>query len=267
MPAPPSRRRRSSSISPRKVGFVRSVPLLVGVVIAGLILGAGVPIVIQHVQTPLVGGSVASPSPTPSDVVVVGPTPTVTAIPSPSPSVSPLATSATPSVAASVARESAMGSPSPAATSSSTPIATAAPSMPAVIPTLAAQPTLHPATPSARPSPPPPPLAPRAKSTGIAGDVAVAVVRRYLEALASGNDGVAYGLLGLSAGDQRPPLSERALLTRDAQVGAPRVLRVDAGGVRIQTDVSARGATYTLTFRVVNGDAGPYISERDHIKN
>lgn len=245
MSVPAPRRRSPAAPQPPQGGApIPLLVLVVGVVVAGLGIGA----LASAYQQRMVGipAVLATAAPLPATSPAVAATP---AAPSVAPAVEP---SPVPTPARTPAPVE------PVATSSPTPAATAGPT------------ATPPPSPAAAPSPaekPAPTLAPSPASPAATGSAAaVSLVRRYLDALVAGNESAAYAAFGGIAGDRRPALLEQAFIDRDAQIGSVRVLRTDAGGSTVNAEVVSGRGSYVATFHVTTGPAGPAIDRHDYIK-
>jgi len=127
-----------------------------------------------------------------------------------------------------------------------TPVATAAPTEAPDTAEVTATPL--PATPGASP--------------GSAYDAhAEAVVRRYVEALARGDEKTAYAALGGSG-----TLSEESFLDPGAQIVSMKVTRIDAANASVGCEIVSAKGRYYGTYHVTAATSGPYISEHDYIK-
>jgi hypothetical protein len=232
------------------------VALVIGVIVAGLgigalisayqnrggppQLGAGIPPVTpvpaatpQPDQSPLAApSSTPTPTPEPTD----SPTPSATDTPAPSPT--PLAT--------------ASPVPSPSPTATATPTAT-----PTAAPTATATPT-----PVATPLPTPrPTLAPATAAPARAPSDAAATVRRYLEAVIGGDTASAGAMLA-SGGT----VKEAAVLDASAHITSVHVTRSDASGAFVEADITTSRGSFVATFHVTTAANGGTIDQHDYIK-
>jgi hypothetical protein len=263
MSDPTPRKRRPQSPPPARGGSpLPWVALVIGVIVAGLgigalisayqnrggpppELGAGVPQVTpvptvtpDPDQSPLS----TAPSPTPTPAVTLAPTaaPTATAVPTTAPTATP---SPTPSPSASAA-PSAAATASPAA--SPTPTATPTPT-PKPTPTATPKPT---APPTAKPSPTPAPTT--------APNAAVGIVRRYLDAVIAGDTAGASALLAPGG-----TVKEAAVIDGSAHVTAVHQTHADATGTSVEAEFATARGSYVGTFHVTSGGT---IDQHDYIK-
>lgn len=214
------------------------VPLFAGVIIAGLGIGAllsafaarripsplpsRAPIVVLHTPTPVARTSTpaaiarnATQTPEPTATPTLAPTPTVTPTHAPTPTLAPTAR-ATPKR-------------TPSATPTAKPrvaIATAAP------------------TPS--PSPNPVALAPRAAVADREAFFAQTLVRRFLSAVANGDDPTAYAALGSSSDS----LSEAQYLDPTLRITSMSASHNTDGGTNVQVEMRTVKGQYFGTFAV-----------------
>jgi len=276
----PPRRRRSSADDRTGGGrgWLPTVAMALGVIVAGLGIGALIAVLMQRTTekaepgaTPVVLATTApqaaplftrppiaiatiapprTPRPSPSASA------TATAEPSPSPSPSPSPTQSP------AAEPTATATEPPAQTAP--PIPTVKPAAAAVrVAAAAAAPTEAADKPEATATP----LATTAPATpgapaGSAYDAhAEAVVRRYVEALARGDEKSAYAALGGSG-----TLSEESFLDPSAQIVSMKVTRIDAANASVGCEIVSAKGRYYGTYHVTAATSGPYISEHDYIK-
>jgi hypothetical protein len=248
MSDPTPRKRRSQSPPPARGGSpLPWVALVIGVIVAGLgigalisayqnrgtpppQLGAGIPPV-----TPVPQPS-AAPDESPLAMPSATPSPEPTASPSPSPKPTPSPTPVpTSSPTASPAPTPAPdATPSPAPTASATPVATAPPTV---------KPAAAPAAPAAEPH---------------AAPEATATVRRYLDAVIGGNTSSAAAMLAPGG-----TVKEAAVLDNASHVTSVRVTRSDATGSFVDAEIATSSGSYIATFHVT---AGGTIDQHDYIK-
>jgi outer membrane biosynthesis protein TonB len=284
MSTTPPRRRRSPAPPPDgpppgKTGWLGFAALALGIVIAGLGIGA----LLAAFQQRNAGDqaavlSTAAPLVTPVPAASRVPLAVATIVPprSPLPSASP---SASPLVSPSPSN-----APSPAPTPSPTPAAS--PSLaPTAVPTPAPKPSpiraaLAVATPlvtlaprSAPPTPPPvaaatpaPPTAAPTPTAGAMATVSAGVVRRYLDALIRGDETAAYAALGGSPGDRGLTLSEEAFLDPTAHITSIHAVRIDDSNAKVECAITSAKGSFYATFAVTAGPRGPYIAQHDYIK-
>jgi hypothetical protein len=284
MPDPDSRRRRPSAPPPSKRssgggtgggGPLPFAAVAIGVIIAGLGIGAlGSALMNRNttptfptsapVVTPVPQPSPVTPAPTLAPTASPEPTPSPTAAPARTPKPRPVPTAAvSAAIVASPSPQSASAAPAVSPSASPTthpapvvpkPIATV---VPAAAPTLA--PTTHPApaaTVAAAASAPP------ARPVAGSADTALSVVRRYLDSLIAGDEAGAYNALGGTAGDRNLDLKEEAFLDKDAHITSMRASHSDATGATVDAEITTARGSYVATFRVANG----IIAQHDYIK-
>lgn len=252
----PPRRRREPA---RGSNNVRTVLLGILVIVAGLGIGMLSAVVMHR------GPNSVTLPPSPTVTPLVVPTTAVPlrtlpsaepAPPSAAPAVTekPTATPATASPAATVMPTPASTptrapSASPVPTVSPTPRATARPTpVPTLVPT--AEPTRSPPSPAAVP-------------TGFDIDVAQAVVRRYLDAIARGDNATARALLGASPGDATVPLPELTFVNSTSRFGSFVGRRTGDTSAAIEVQVTNGTQKYSIVYEVVQGSKGTIISGRD----
>ncbi len=98
------------------------------------------------------------------------------------------------------------------------------------------------------------------------GDPALALVHRYLQSLIAGDETGAYAALGGTSSDRSLNLKEESFLSKDSRITSMRATHSDASGVTIEADIVSASGSYVATFHVVNGSAGPTITQHDYIK-
>ena len=235
------------------------VPIFAGVIVAGLGIGALLSALASRRPPQVATNTVAVHAPTqsvertsaPAIAASAAPAPKVTPSPKPSPS-----TTAT--VAAS---EKPTPKPAPTASRSATPAATPRPR-----PTLAvvtAIPERTPQPPSSRPVSPP--AAPRVPTAPPATRVAAAtpapvtqapdaltagaesLVRRYIDAVKSGDDAGAYAALGGTGGNR---LYEQQYLDPTARITSMSSTRTSGSAAKVQVEMTSPKGQYFLTFTV-----------------
>ena len=265
--------RRTPPRRPRaaKSPWLPLVPVAIAIVIGGLAIGAGLSKLLTH---PDDGANVAvAPSPlaaqaTPAPhqkkpVIVATIVPRITPSPEPTPSDLP---SPTPEPSRS---------PTPSALPSSA--ASAAPSerpSPAIAPT-AAPPIV--ATPLHKRSPvPPATLPPDAKPASgtpsaqtvapVPATPAVAVVRRYIDALKRGDEVGAYAALGGLPGDKGLSLPEESFVDSKARITSVRTTPSEDGSATVELEIASAKGTYFATFHVIQNAKGFVIDQHDFIK-
>jgi cytoskeletal protein RodZ len=268
MPEPPRRRRSPSSPQQRRTsregnGILPTIALGVGVVVAGLGIGAFL--------SALQSKSAGAPGPAPSGVLPVvtpvaqpsrGPVAIATLVghPSPTPTPEPTDTPEATDTPISTATPAATTTPSaPARATAAPPRAVPTPVVVTPVPAAHAVATLpsyaehEPARPAERPA------------EGF-GAQAQATVRRYLDAIISGDENTAYGAFGVSPGDPNIQLTEQGFLDSGARITALRTRHVDATGATIEAELSTARGAYEATYHVSRGPNGPVIDQHDYIK-
>ncbi len=211
------------------------VPLFAGVIIAGLGIGAllsafaarhipapvqsNTPLVVMHTPTPIAAATQTRVTATPS------PTPRATAKP------------------ASTATSKPSAKPTPTATATSKPTPTPAQTeKPPVAATVTK--TATPA-PTSTPTPARTPVPTAAAAVAVQSSPAEALVRKFLEAVAHGDDTTAYGTLGGTA-----PLGEAQFLDPTMRITSMTTGRSPAGGTNVQVEFRTSRGEYFGTFVV-----------------
>ncbi|HEY0615386.1 MAG TPA: hypothetical protein VGC96_12120 [Candidatus Elarobacter sp.] len=271
----PPRRRRSTQPPSRppsqSSSVLPTIALGIGVVVAGLGIGAFLSAV-QHkdqtttsTRTTARSAPVVTPVPraTRNALAQITPLPHPTPTPTPQPTATPQ-TTPTPNRTASP-QPAATPTPAPAATPAERvtprPAATRAPATPGAVTPRPATPrpaTPRPAAPTAvaRATPPPP---------GFSG-VAQTTVRRYLSSLIAGNESGAYAELGRAPGEPGANLSEEAFIDRGTRITSMRTTSTDANGATVEVELTSSRGSYFATYHVTNGPGGPVIDQHDYIK-
>ncbi len=274
MPSTPPRRRAQR---PPDDAGLPLVPILIGVIVLGFVIGAGWSLLANRH-----GGNATT-------VAVATATPQFDSLPS----VTPAASAPEPSLSSSPepqvtttprARPSAIRTLKRAA--SPAPIESVLPTVKAtaIVTTAAAAATKAP-TPKAAPSvvalatraaeqaPPPPPVLVTAPGhTGatpivsgttlnVSGDfdrLAAAVVRQYLEAVKRGDSSAAYAALGASPGDRGASLTEAGIVDAHTRIG-----RIDSHGTgdtaTVEVDLQTAGGPYYGEYTVRKNDTGAAV--------
>jgi hypothetical protein len=127
---------------------------------------------------------------------------------------------------------------------SSTPVPTRAPLPPTAAPTLA-----------------PPVQTPPTSAMALA---AQGTVRRYIEALARGDETTGYTLLGGS--DRGQQLSEESFLDPSARITSIRSKRIDDSNATVEADITSAKGSYSVNYHVTATPHGPVITQHDFIK-
>jgi len=290
MPEPP--RRRRSTQPPPSSNVLPTIALGIGVVVAGLGIGALLS-ALQHrsetstrtvsraapVVTPVARATrapiaiatffahpTASPSPRVTATPRATPSPRASATPRPTPSASPTPAgtptaggTATPSATATPrATPTPHATPKPVAAASARPVETPRPTeRPTPRPT--ERPTPHP---TERPTPAPASVARAVPPAPVSA--AQSTVRRYLNALIAGNDAGAYAELGRAPGEGG--LSERSFIDRETRITSMRTTSTDPTGATVEVELSSSHGPYVATYHVTNGPNGPVIDQHDYIK-
>ncbi len=275
----PPRRRRAGPQNPKPdgVGWLLTIAMVLGIIVAGLGIGALVAVLMQR------GGGGSSPATAPVALVTSTPQPartrepiaietfepprtprpspassaTATATPTPAPTRTP-GTSASPR-ASDVPRVTATDD----AKVVERRVAQAVPAVP--VTPRASPPAEVPATvttPTAGVFVGPSPVAPTsAPSTSSYDEHASAVVRRYVDALIRGDEKTAYSTLGGSG-----TLSEQAFLDPSAHIVSLKVTRIDASNASVGCEIATAKGHYYGTYHVTAATSGPYIAQHDYIK-
>jgi hypothetical protein len=246
----------------------------VGVVVAGLAIGALVAILMQRSgeRPPLAQAPAVVVTSTPGLVPATRPPlaiatlePTRTERPSPTPTATPERTAAPPSpsprptVERTTQRaQSQSPTAQPARIARETERAS---TPPAVISSPSLRPTSTPAATSTPTSPPAAPSSPPTESHSVYDEHAAAVVRRYVDALIRGDQPTAYAALGGSG-----TLSEQSFLDPTARIVSLKVTRIDASNASVGCEIATAKGSYYVTFHVTAATSGPYISQHDFIK-
>ncbi len=264
-----------------------TIALGIGVVVAGLGIGAFLS-ALQHKETTKwtqTGSAISGvPLVTPIARPSRGPVAIATLVAHPTPIATPAATSA-PSATPTPARTA---TPGPVATSSAKPraAATTAPTKPPAQTAAVSTPVAATAPPGTPPPPhrrTPPPVvitpapapvtitpAPQRVAQGPGGSTmggeAQATVRRYLNALVSGNESAAYAALGAAPGDPNARLSEEAFVDHGTHIVSMRTNASDPTGATVEVELSSTRGTYYATYHVRNGPNGPVIDQHDYIR-
>jgi len=272
MPSTPPRRRAQRPSD--NAGFPL-VPILIGVIVLGFVIGAGWSLLANRHQSDT--ATVALSTATLQSDTLPSITPVSASVPEPSPS--PLAqTTTTPSRATPSASHTPKRAASPEPTVSALPTvkataivttaATTAPT-PKAAPSVVAL-----ATRAAAKAPPPPPLVaatahavvtPLASASATAVDVphdfdrlAAAVVRQYLEAVKRGDSSAAYAALGASPGDRGASLTEAGIVDAHTRIG-----RIDSHGTSdtatVEVDLQTAGGPYYGEYTVRKNDTGAAV--------
>jgi outer membrane biosynthesis protein TonB len=270
---PPDRTRRRRAPSPQNEGggWGPTIAMFLGIVVAGLGIGALLGAFAQRGQNESPGASYsAAPAVTmvpqargPVAIATLAPPhtaeptaePTPTPEPSPSPTPAPTATPQPSPVATAT--------PAPAPTTAA-PTATPVPTpLPTLRPTPRPLPSSTPRAVAAAPSPPPPIVA--GEPLSIASS-APAVVRRYLSALMGGDESGAYAALGGASGDPGLTLSEESFLDPGAKIDSIKTTPVSPMEAQVDAEITSAKGTYEATYRVKYGAHGAYITSHDYIK-
>ena len=263
--------RRTPPRRPRaaKSPWLPLVPVAIAIVIGGLAIGAGLskvftrpddganvavapsPLAAQatpapHQKKPVIVATIVpritpSPEPTPSDLPS----------PSPEPSRSPTP-SALPSLAASAApseRPPPAIAPTAAPTTLATPVRKRSPAPPATMP------------PDAKPAS----ATPSAQAV-VPATPAVAVVRRYIDALKRGDEVGAFAALGGLPGDKGLSLTEESFVDSKARITSVHSTPSEDGSATVELEIAAAKGTYFATFHVIQNAKGFVIDQHDFIK-
>ncbi len=272
-----------------------------GVVVAGLGIGALIAVLIQRTGTPtapsrqLAAGirtpaqarpavpvplaiatlgapHTARPAPTPTQPPTVEPTseptnePTPSAAPSPTLAPSPRPTMTPRAVAAASAAPArvAVAQTAPTARAVKTAQPEAAPAATSAPETAVPVPaaTAAPAVPAATVAPAATAVSPESPAGSAYDEHASAVVRRYIDALVRGDQKSAYDALGGAGGT----LTEQAFIDPTARIVSLKVTRIDAANASVGCEIRSAKGRYYGTYHVTAATSGPYISQHDYIK-
>lgn len=277
MSTPPRRRQSPNRRTPPESGggWLPTVALGLGVIVAGLGIGALVAVLMQRGGGKDAAPAVATASPfavttpvrAPVAIATIEPPHRFTPTPQPTPAPSPASTPSS----APTATLTPAPRPSPAPT---TIAATAVPTTIAatVAPTALARPAATPVrvalvTPAPLVSVQPEATAAPTTTTAAAAvsgydERASGIVRRYLDALIRGDEKTALTTLAAGAGT----LSEQAFLDPNARIVSVKVTRIDASNASVGCEISAAKGHYYATYHVTAAAGGPVISEHDYIK-
>ena len=261
------RRRRPPTPPSEGGGWGPTVAMFLGIVVAGLGIGALLGAFAQRAQ---------NNSPT----AQVSAAPEVTMVPQAPRGPVAIATLAAPHTEPPTEPPTPAPEPSPSATAIATEAASPSPSP--VAPTPAPTATAPP-TPRATPPPTPAPtVRPTARPVAVAvpagaapivggeplsiASSAPAVVRRYLEALLHGDEAGAYAALGGAAGDPGLTLSEESFIDSSAKIDSLKTTPVSPMEAQVDAQITGVKGTYEATYRVKYGPHGAYITSHDYIK-
>jgi len=266
MPATPPRRRVQRP--PDNTGLPL-VPILIGVIVLGFVIGAGWSLLANRHGSSATAVALATATPQSESLPNVTPLPGASNAPELPTSPAPEATTprATP-VATRKLKRAASPAPTPYATPTATltPRATKAPT---------AQPTASAvalATRAAAEVPPPPPVVratahayatPVSSATALDAShdfnsLAAAVVRQYLEAVKRGDSTAAYAALGAAPGDRGASLTESGIVDAHTRIG-----RIDSHGggdtATVEVDLQTAGGPYYGEYTVRKNDTGAAV--------
>lgn len=265
---PPTRRsRRQASGDPS----LPIIPILIGVIVLGFVIGAGLSLAGRHDTTVVAVASSPSAQSDTAAPVTPAPTEKPTPVPTEGPTDVPTRVPARPSAAAALASAVAASPPPKVAATPRVAVASAVPSVAAARATptgapekaqVAAAPTRAvSATDAATVQPS---AAPAATPTGIAADSAfatlsAAVVRQYLEAVKRGDEDGAYAALGTSPGAKGASLSEAGVVDSRTHVG-----RIDAhaaanDNVLVSVQLQTASGPYFGQYTVHKTDTGAAV--------
>lgn len=276
MSTPPRRRRPDSGSKSEGGGWIATIAMCFGVVVAGLAIGALIAVFMQRSTGNPVAASnpVAAPSATPlapaapseqptrAQVLIATfmprRTPRPTATPTQAPSPTPEPTQPPTQAPTPAATPPAPPTPHPAAPAAAAVVSAATPERTAT--PAAAVATAAPVPATAAPAPPAAATAPAAVQSAY-DEHASAVVRRYVDALIAGDDKTALTALGGSG-----TLSEQAFIDPSSRIISLKVTRIDASNATVGCEIVSAKGHYYATYRVTAATSGPYISEHDYIK-
>jgi len=95
---------------------------------------------------------------------------------------------------------------------------------------------------------------------------APSVVRRYIEALARGDDGTAYAALGGAAGDPGLTLVE-TFMDASARITRLKTTTLSPTEAQVDAEITTAKGVYDATYRVkFSPKGGAYIASHDYIK-
>lgn len=239
------------------MSILPTIALGIGVVVAGLGIGAFLSALQRNTANapataPTVGAMVITPVPQPTRDALAMQTPVPHATSSPTPQASPSAGAG--ATIAPTATAAATVTPAATPTAAATPRRSASP-RPAPIPTRIRIVSVVPVA-SATPAPHPAAFA----------DVAESTVRRYIDAVITGNDASAYAAFGATPGDPNVRLTEAAFVDRSSRIISLRTTHSDATGSTIGVEVSSSHGSYYVTYHVSRAPGGAVIDGHDYIR-
>jgi len=95
---------------------------------------------------------------------------------------------------------------------------------------------------------------------------AVAVVRRFIDALKRGDEVGAYAALGGLPGDKGLSLPEESFVDSNARITSVRSTRSEDGSATVELEIAAAKGTYFGTYHVIQNAKGLIIDQHDFIK-
>jgi hypothetical protein len=240
------------------VSIVPTIALGIGVVVAGLGIGAFLSALQRNTANapataPTVGAMVITPVPQPTRDALAMQTPIPHATSSPTPQASPSHSAVTTSAPTATATAASTVTPAATPTPAPTPHRSASPH-----PTPTALVVKIGVIPNATATP-----VPRAASFA---EVAESTVRRYIDAVISGNDASAYAAFGATPGDPNVRLTEAAFVDRSSHIISLRTTHSDATGSTIGVEVSSSHGSYYITYHVSRAPGGAVIDGHDYIR-
>jgi hypothetical protein len=107
------------------------------------------------------------------------------------------------------------------------------------------------------------PASPAAVNTGFDVDIAQAIVRRYLDAIARGDNATARALLGASPNDATVPLPELAFVNTGSKIGSLVGRRTGDVSAAVEVQVTNGDQKYAIVYEVSQTAKGTLIAGRD----
>lgn len=91
-------------------------------------------------------------------------------------------------------------------------------------------------------------------------------MRRYLDALITGNDAGAYASFGVAPGDPNVRLTEAAFIDRTSRIVSLRTTHADVTGATVEAEVTSTHGAYYVTYHVSRAPGGAVIDGHDYIR-
>jgi hypothetical protein len=252
---PPRRTRRSSAEPGSSLPLI---PILLGVVVLGLVIGAGLSVLGNRSAS---NGIAAIAWPTPAATAeLLTPLPARTAHPRATPTEPPPAT-ATPAATRKPAPTATPAAKAPSAATAAPPTA-----MPAR--TAAPEPTPTPrvirVTPAplhtAPPTPTPEPTTQVSADSAFAG-LAAGVVQAYLAAVARGDDASAYAAFGTNPGDSGVKLLEKGIVDANTSITRVDAQQTGTNAATVQVTLQTSGGRYFGQYFLKRSPTGAALIE------